>query len=132
MILPTLWSVCRSLPVRTDRCGMYVFVMLLGFYILLRAFDFKVWMAALGAILWAFSSYFFIIIGAGHIWKVMALAYIPPTIAGLVLCYRGKYLWGGVVTAFFLALQIMSNHVQMSYYFLPVMGLMLWPIWFRL
>lgn len=104
--------------------AMYVFVMLLGFYILLRAFDFKVWMAALGAILWAFSSYFFIIIGAGHIWKVMALAYIPPTIAGLVLCYRGKYLWGGVVTAFFLALQIMSNHVQMSYYFLPVMGLM--------
>ena len=91
---------------------------------LLRAFDFKVWMAALGAVLWAFSSYFFIIIGAGHIWKVMALAYIPPTIAGLVLCYRGKYLWGGVVTAFFLALQIMSNHVQMSYYFLPVMGLM--------
>ena len=103
---------------------MYVFVMLLGFYILLRAFDFKVWMAALGAVLWAFSSYFFIIIGAGHLWKVMALAYIPPTIAGLVLCYRGKYLWGGVVTAFFLALQIMSNHVQMSYYFLPVMGLM--------
>ena len=103
---------------------MFVFVMLLGFYILLRAFDFKVWMAALGAVLWAFSSYFFIIIGAGHIWKVMALAYIPPTIAGLVLCYRGKYLWGGVVTAFFLALQIMSNHVQMSYYFLPVMGLM--------
>lgn len=103
---------------------MYVFVMLLGFYILLRAFNFKVWMAALGAVLWAFSSYFFIIIGAGHIWKVMALAYIPPTIAGLVLCYRGKYLWGGLVTAFFMALQIMSNHMQMSYYFLPVMGLM--------
>ncbi|MCD8318807.1 MAG: YfhO family protein, partial [Paraprevotella sp.] len=102
---------------------MYVFVMLLGFYILLRAFNFKVWMAALGAILWAFSSYFFIIIGAGHIWKVMTLAYIPPTIAGLVLCYRGKYLWGGVVTAFFFALQILSNHVQMSYYFFPVMGL---------
>ncbi len=103
---------------------MFVFVMLLGFYILLRAFDFKVWMAALGAVLWAFSSYFFIIIGAGHIWKVMALAYIPPTIAGMVWCYRGRYLWGGVCTAFFMALQIMSNHVQMSYYFLPVMVLM--------
>ena len=103
---------------------MYVFVLLLGFYILLRAFNFKVWMAALGAVLWAFSSYFFIIIAAGHIWKVMALAYIPPTIAGLVLCYRGKYVWGGLVTAFFMALQIMSNHVQMTYYFLPVMALM--------
>lgn len=104
--------------------AMYVFIMLLGFYILLRAFDFKVWMAALGAILWAFSSYYFIIIAAGHIWKFFALAFIPPTIAGLVLCYRGKYLWGGVVTALFTALQIMSNHVQMSYYFLSVMLLM--------
>ena len=99
----------------------YVFVMLLGFYILLRAFDFKVWMAGLGAIIWAFSSYFFIIIAAGHIWKFITLAYIPPTIAGMVLCYRGKCLAGGLVTAFFVALQIMSNHVQMSYYFLFVM-----------
>ena len=99
----------------------YVFVMLLGFYILLRAFNFKVWMAGLGAIVWAFSSYFFIIIAAGHIWKFITLAYIPPTIAGMVLCYRGKYLWGGLVTALFVALQISSNHVQMSYYFLFVM-----------
>ena len=99
----------------------YVFVMLLGFYILLRAFDFKAWMAALGAIIWAFSSYFFIIIAAGHIWKFITLAYIPPTIAGMVLCYRGKCLVGGLVTALFVALQIMSNHVQMSYYFLFVM-----------
>ena len=70
----------------------YVFVMLLGFYILLRAFDFKVWMSALGAIVWAFSSYFFIIIAAGHIWKFVTLAYIPPTIAGMVLVYRGNIL----------------------------------------
>lgn len=103
---------------------MYVFVMLLGFYILLRAFNFKVWMATLGAVLWAFSSYYFIIIAAGHIWKFMALSFIPPTIAGLVLCYRGKYLAGGVTTAFFVALQILSNHIQMSYYFLSVMFLM--------
>ena len=69
----------------------YVFVMLLGFYILLRAFNFKVWMAALGAIIWAFSSYFFIIIAAGHIWKFVTLAYIPPTIAGMVLAYYGTF-----------------------------------------
>lgn len=99
----------------------YVFVMLLGFYILLRAFDFKVWLASLGAVLWAFSSYFFIIIAAGHIWKLMTLAYIPPTIAGMVLIYRKKWLAGGVVTALFVALQIFSNHPQMSYYFLFVM-----------
>ncbi|MBQ8602317.1 MAG: YfhO family protein [Bacteroides sp.] len=99
----------------------YVFVMLLGFYILLRAFNFKVWMSALGAIIWAFSSYFFIIIAAGHIWKLMTLAYIPPTIAGMVLIFRKKYLLGGLLTALFLALQINSNHIQMSYYFLIVM-----------
>ena len=100
----------------------YVFVMLLGFYILLRAFDFKAWMAGLGAIIWAFSSYFFIIIAAGHIWKFITLAYIPPTIAGMVLCYRGKYLKGGLLTALFVTLQILSNHVQMTYYFLFVMS----------
>ena len=101
-----------------------LFVMLLGFFILLRAFNFKTWMAALGAVLWAFSSYYFIIIGAGHIWKYYTLAYIPPTIAGMVLCYRGRYAWGLLVTAFFMALQIMSNHVQMTYYFAFVIALM--------
>lgn len=96
----------------------YVFVYLLGFYILLRAFDFRQHLAALGSIIWAFSSYFFIIIAAGHIWKVYALAYLPPMIAGIVLAYRGKYLWGLVVTALFAALEIYANHVQMTYYYL--------------
>lgn len=98
----------------------YIFASMLGFYILLRAFDFRQWMAALGAVVWAFSSYFFIIIAAGHIWKVMALAYIPPTIAGMVLCYRKKYLLGTIVTAIFATLQVQANHVQMSYYFLTI------------
>lgn len=102
-------------------CTWYVFIMLLGFYILLRAFNFKVWLSALGAIIWAFSSYFFIIIAAGHIWKFVTLAYIPPTIAGMVLVYRRKYLVGALLTALFVALQIKANHPQMSYYFLFVM-----------
>ena len=102
----------------------YVFMMLLGFYIMLRAFDFRVWMAALGAVLWAFSSYYFIIIQAGHIWKLLTLSFIPPTIGGMVLCYRGRYILGIVVTGFFTAMQVLSNHVQMSYYFLFVIGLM--------
>lgn len=99
----------------------YLFLYLLGFYILLRAFNFKPYLAALGAVVWAFSSYFLIIIAAGHIWKVLTLAFIPPTIGGLILCYRGKYLWGGAVTALFTAFQIVSNHLQMTYYFLFVM-----------
>jgi len=96
----------------------YVFAYLLGFYILLRAFDFRRSLAVLGSIIWAFSSYFFIIIAAGHIWKVMALAYLPPMIAGVVLAYRGKFVHGLVLTAIFSAFEIYANHVQMTYYYL--------------
>ena len=96
----------------------YVFAYLLGFYILLRAFDFRQHLAALGSIIWAFSTYFLIIIAAGHIWKVWALAYLPPMIAGVVLAYRGKYLWGLLLTAVFTAFEINANHVQMTYYYL--------------
>ena len=96
----------------------YVFAYLLGFYILLRAFDFRWYLATLGAVVWAFSSYFFIIIAAGHIWKVIALAYLPPMIAGVVLAFRGKYTWGLLVTALFSALEVLANHVQMTYYYL--------------
>ncbi len=102
----------------------YVFVYLLGFYILLRAFDFRQYLAMLGSVIWAFSSYFFIIIAAGHIWKVMALAYLPPMIAGMVLAYRGKFLWGFIVTAVFAAFEVYANHVQMTYYYLFVIFLM--------
>jgi len=96
----------------------YIFAYLLGFYILLRAFDFRQHLAALGSIIWAFSTYFLIIIAAGHIWKVWALAYLPPMIAGIVLAYKGKYLWGFIVTAIFTAFEINANHVQMTYYYL--------------
>ena len=98
----------------------YLFAYMLGFYILLRAFDFRQSLAVLGSIIWAFSSYFLIIIAAGHIWKVMALAYLPPMIAGVVLSYRGKYLLGLIVTAVFAAFEVNANHVQMTYYFLFV------------
>lgn len=102
----------------------YVFAYLLGFYILMRAFDFRRSLAVLGSIIWAFSSYFFIIIAAGHLWKVMALAYLPPMIAGVVLAYRGKYWAGLVVTAIFAAFEVKANHVQMTYYYLFVILLM--------
>lgn len=96
----------------------FIFAYLLGFYILLRAFNFRQSLAALGSIIWAFSSYFLIIIAAGHLWKVMALAYLPPMIGGVVLAYRGKFLWGFIVTAVFTAFEIKANHVQMTYYYL--------------
>ena len=93
------------------------FMLMLGFYNLLRVFGIPVWLAGLGGSMWAFSSYFFFLLSAGHIWLFITLAYVPPTIAGIVLAYRGKLLWGGILTALFVALQITSNHVQMSYYF---------------
>lgn len=97
-----------------------VFIMMLGFYILMLAMRTRWYVALLGAIAYGFSSYFFIIIGAGHIWKFSTLAYVPPTIAGIILCYRGKYVGGGVLAAFFAMLQIAANHIQMTYYFLFV------------
>ncbi len=102
-----------------------LFILLLGFYILMRAFNASPLISALGAVLWAFSSYFFILISAGHLWKFITLAYIPPTIAGMVYVYRKKYLLGGLLLMVFVAFQISANHFQMTYYFLFVM-LFLW------
>lgn len=99
-----------------------VFIMMLGFYILMLAFKVRWYLALLGAIAYGFSSYFFIIIGAGHIWKFSTLAYVPPTIAGIILCYRGHKLAGGALAAFFAMLQIAANHIQMTYYFLFVIA----------
>lgn len=94
-----------------------IFAMLGGFWILMRSLSVGRLLSVLGAVMWAFSSYFIILITAGHIWKLMVLAFVPPTIAGIIYIFKGRYLLGGVVTTFFAALQLMSNHIQMSYYF---------------
>ncbi|MCD8387761.1 MAG: YfhO family protein [Bacteroidales bacterium] len=94
-----------------------LFMMMLGFLILLYCMGMRWWIALAGAIAWGLSSYFVIIIGAGHIWKFVTLAYIPPTIGGLVLCYRGRYFLGGGLAALFAMLQLNANHPQMTYYF---------------
>lgn len=95
-------------------------MMMVGFFILMISMRMKWGVALLGAIAYGFSTYFIIIIGAGHIWKFITLAYIPPTIAGILLCYRGRYLAGGALAALFAMMQIASNHAQMTYYFLFV------------
>lgn len=100
-----------------------LFMMMFGFLILLYCMKIRWWAALLGAIAWGFSSYFVIIIGAGHIWKFVTLAYIPPTIGGLVLCYQKKrWILGGALTALFAMLQLNANHPQMTYYFAFVMA----------
>lgn len=98
----------------------WLMMMMVGFFILLLALKCRWYVALIGAVAYGFSSYFIIIIGAGHIWKFITLTYIPPTIAGVVLCYRGKYLYGGALAALMAMMQISSNHPQMTYYFLFV------------
>lgn len=98
-----------------------LFMMMFGFLIMLYCMGLQWYYALIGAVAWGFSSYFMIIIGAGHIWKFVALSYIPPTIGGLVLCYRRRFLLGGALAALFAMLQLNANHPQMTYYFAFVM-----------
>lgn len=107
-----------------------LFMMMAGFFIMGLCFGLKWYTALFAAVGWGFSSYFIIIIGAGHIWKFATLAYIPPTIGGIMLCYRGKYLPGAALAALFGALQLQSNHPQMSYYFaFVIVALILAWLW---
>ncbi len=97
-----------------------VFLYFLGFFILLLVMRVKPWLAAIGALAFAFSSYFFIIIEAGHNSKAAAVAWMAPVVAGVILTYRGKYLAGALLMAFFLALEIAANHLQITYYLLMI------------
>jgi len=93
-------------------------LLLLGAYLLFCVLNLNPWLAAAGAIAYAFSSYNFILIDAGHANQVYAMAFFAPILAGIILTLRGKYWIGGSITAFFLALEIRSNHIQMTYYLL--------------
>ena len=95
-----------------------VFIGMLGFFILMLVLDCSVWLSFVAALAYGFSSYMFIIIGAGHNTKAFAIAYMAPVIAGVLLAYKGKYLWGTVLTAFALALEVKANHLQITYYLL--------------
>lgn len=95
-----------------------VFLYFLGFFILLLVMRVKPYLAMIGAVAFALSSYFFIIIEAGHNSKALAIAYMAPVLAGIILTYRGKYIAGALLTAFFLALEIAVNHLQITYYLL--------------
>lgn len=113
----TLTFIGRAFQLWLPAPANLLFAMMLGFFIMGLCFKLKWHTALFAAVAWGFSSYFIIIIGAGHIWKFATLAYIPPTIGGIMLCYRGKYLAGTALAALFGALQLASNHPQMSYYF---------------
>jgi len=93
-----------------------VFICMLGFFVLLLVLDCGFWISFIGAIAYGFTSYLFIVIGAGHNAKAMAMAYMAPVIAGVLLTYKGKYLWGWLLTAFAMAFEVRTNHLQITYY----------------
>ncbi|MBN1143645.1 MAG: YfhO family protein [Bacteroidales bacterium] len=98
----------------------FVFLYLVGAFIALLLFGINPWLSMAGAMAYAFSSYFFIIIEAGHVSKVFALGYMPPVIAGVYAAFRGKALLGSITAGLFLGLQILVNHVQITYYTLLI------------
>ena len=104
----------RFLPRPAD----YLFLYLIGFYILLCCLKVDYRLAIVGALAFGFSTYLIIILGAGHNAKAHAIAYLPVLLAGIVLVFRKKYLWGFVLTALAMALEITANHYQMTYYFM--------------
>lgn len=104
----------RFLPRPAD----YLFLYFIGFYILLCCLKVDYRLAIVGALAFGFSTYLIIILGAGHNAKAHAIAYLPVLLAGIVLVFRKKYLWGFVLTALAMALEITANHYQMTYYFM--------------
>jgi len=99
----------------------YTFLAMLCFYILLLVFEVRPLLAAAGAFAYGFNSFNIIFIEAGHIWKVMALAYMPLVVAGIQLTVKGNKIWGFLLTTLALSLQIRSNHIQITYYLFLMM-----------
>ncbi len=99
-----------------------LFIYLLGFYFLLRVLKTIPFLSFIGATAFAFGSYNLIIIAAGHITKAYAIGYMAPIIAGILLTYNGKYIFGGLVTLFATGIQISANHVQITYYTFLIIG----------
>jgi hypothetical protein len=104
----------RFLPRPAD----YLFLYLLGFYILLSCLKVDYRLAIIGALAFGFSTYMIIILGVGHNAKAHALAYLPMLLGGIVLVFRKNYIWGFILTALAMALEINANHYQMTYYFM--------------
>lgn len=109
-------SVDNVLQMGLPRPAGFVFLYFVGFFILMLAMGMSPWLSILGAIAFAFSSFFFIIIEAGHNSEAHAIAYMAPVIAAILLAFRKKYLIGGALMALFLSLQINANHLQITYY----------------
>ena len=113
--------VSKSLSLGIPRPANLLFLYLLGFYLLLLSLKVDYRLSAVGAIAFSFSSYFFIIIMAGHMTKALAIAYLPMVVAAVLYTYRGRMLLGGVLTALTVALELYANHLQITYYLVLIL-----------
>ena len=108
--------VAKTISLGIPRPANLLFLYLLGFYLLLLSLKVDYRLSAVGAIAFSFSSYFFIIIMAGHMTKAHAIAYVPMVVAAVLYTYRGRMLLGGLLTALAVALELYANHLQITYY----------------
>lgn len=99
-----------------------VFLYMIGFFILLLVLKVDIWLSIAGAIAFAFSSYLFIIFEVGHNSKAHAIGYMAPVLAGIILTYRGRYLAGGIMAAIAISLELLTNHLQITYYLILIAG----------
>lgn len=114
---------------KMDNPAMMLFTYLLGFFILLIVLKVNPWLSIIGSIAFAFSAYFIIIIAVGHTSKAVAIGWMAPVLAGFIVVNRGNYLWGSILLAFTLAQEIMSGHIQATYYFFLFIGIYLTFEW---
>ncbi|HEA31335.1 MAG TPA: hypothetical protein ENH91_15305 [Leeuwenhoekiella sp.] len=116
---PNNWIKQLDLSIRfLPRPADYLFLYFIGFYILLLVLKLDWRYAGLGALAFGFSTYLIVILGVGHNAKAHAIAYMPLVLSGILLVFRRKYILGFILTAIALALEIVANHVQMTYYLL--------------
>ena len=98
------------------RPASFLFLYLIGMFMLLRCLRVDPWLSIVGAVAFGFSSYFFVILEAGHTSKANAIGYMPMVLGALVLLYRRRMLWGAALLALFMGLEVSTNHVQVTYY----------------
>ena len=115
-VLIPIKSVLLMRHVGWERDIAIVFLYLIGFYVSLLALGCSPWLSLLGALAFGLGSYNIIIIEAGHVTKAWAIAMMAPIIGGMLLAFRKKFVWGGVLFTLALALQINFNHIQITYY----------------
>jgi len=112
-----------ALPRQLFSIASFIFLYLIGFYVLLTSMKMNRWLSVAGAIAFGLSSYFIIIIGAGHASKANALAFLPIVIAGVLMVFRGKKIPGAILFTIGLSMELLAGHPQITYYGMLLLGI---------